>query len=159
MDRRAFLEALAVAAASGLPLASRSALAGDGDALYDIPRFGNVHLLHFTDCHAQLLPTYFREPDVNLGVGGAMGKPPHVVGTRALAAYNVAPKTREAYAYTYLDFAEAAKVYGRLGGFAHLATLVKRLKASRPGALLLDGGDNWQGSGTALWTRAQDMVD
>jgi len=69
MDRRGFLEALAVAAAAGLPIASRSALAGDGDALYDIPRFGNVHLLHFTDCHAQLLPTFFREPDVNLGVG------------------------------------------------------------------------------------------
>ncbi|HEY9237536.1 MAG TPA: thiosulfohydrolase SoxB, partial [Burkholderiaceae bacterium] len=46
-----------------------------------------------------------------------------------------------------------------VGGFAHLATLVKRLRASRPNALLLDGGDTWQGSATALWTNGQDMVD
>ena len=65
----------------------------------------------------------------------------------------------DAHAFTYLDFVEAARVYGKLGGFAHLATLVKRLKATRPGALLLDGGDTWQGSATALWTNAQDMVD
>ncbi len=159
MDRRAFLEAMAVAAASGLPLASRSALAADGDALYDLPRFGNVSLLHFTDCHAQLLPQHFREPNVNLGIGSAAGRAPHLVGEALLKTYGIAPRTREAHAFTYLDFAEAAKVYGKLGGFAHIATLVKRLKASRPGALLLDGGDSWQGSGTALWTRAQDMID
>src|SRR5206468_4601799 len=53
----------------------------------------------------------------------------------------------------------AARTYGKVGGFAHLATLVKRLKASRPSALLLDGGDTWQGSATALWTKGQDMVD
>ena len=54
--------------------------------------------------------------------------------------------------YTFIDFERAARRYGKVGGFAHLATLVKRLKASRPGALLLDGGDTWQGSATALWT-------
>ena len=159
MDRRSFLEAMAVAAATGLPIASRSALAANGKDLYDIPRFGNVSLLHFTDCHAQLLPVQFREPSVNLGVGPAFGRPPHLVGEKLLRAYGVKPGSREAHAFTYLDFTEAVRVYGRLGGFAHLSTLVKRLKASRPGALLLDGGDNWQGSGTALWTKAQDMVD
>ncbi len=46
-----------------------------------------------------------------------------------------------------------------MGGFAHLATLVSKLRSSRPGALLLDGGDTWQGSATALWTNGQDMVD
>jgi S-sulfosulfanyl-L-cysteine sulfohydrolase len=159
MDRRGFLEALAAAAAAGLPIASRGALAADADALYDIPRFGSVSLLHMTDCHAQLLPVRFREPDVNIGVGEATGKPPHVVGEAALKAYGLARGSREAHAFTHLDFVQASQAYGRLGGFAHLATLVKRLKASRPGALLLDGGDTWQGSGTSLWTRGQDMID
>ncbi len=159
MDRREFLEALAIGAAAGLPIAARGALAGDGGALYDVPRFGNVSLLHFTDCHAQLLPVHFREPDVNLGVAGSAGKPPHLVGDAFLKAYGIAAGSREAHAFTYLDFVRAAAAYGRLGGFAHLATLVKRLRASRPGALLLDGGDTWQGSGPSLWTRGQDMID
>ena len=159
MDRRSFLEALAVATASGLPFASRPALAADGSDVYDVPRFGNVSLLHFTDCHAQLLPQHFREPNVNLGLGAALGRPPHLVGETLLKSYGIAPRSREAHAFTHLEFPEAARLYGKLGGFAHLATLVKRLKASRPGALLLDGGDSWQGSGTALWTRGQDMVD
>lgn len=126
---------------------------------YDLPKFGNVHFLHFTDCHAQLLPIYFREPNVNLGIGAQEGKPPHLVGEYLLKFYGVKPGTRDAHAFTYLDFASAAKTYGKVGGFAHLATLVKQIKASRPGALLLDGGDTWQGSGTALWTNGQDMVD
>jgi sulfur-oxidizing protein SoxB len=161
MHRREFLQVLAVAAAAGFPLASRQALAAGADAakLYELPRFGNVHLLHFTDCHAQLLPVYFREPSVNIGVGGAAGKPPHLVGEHLLRHFGIAPKSIEAHAFTFLDFEAAARTYGKVGGFAHLATLVKKLKASRPGALLLDGGDTWQGSGTALWTRAQDMVD
>ena len=159
MDRRSFLEAMAVAAASGMPFASRPALAADGKDAYDVPRYGNVSLLHFTDCHAQLLPVHFREPSVNLGVGPARGKPPHLVGEHLLKAYGIAPRTREAHAFTYLDFEQAAKTYGKMGGFAHLATLVKRLRASRPGALLLDGGDSWQGSATALWTKGQDMID
>ena len=159
MDRRSFLEALAVAAASGLPLASRAALGGDGREIYDLARFGNVSLLHFTDCHAQLLPVNFREPGVNLGVGPAEGRAPHLVGEHFLKAFGIAPRTRNAYAFTYLEFEKAAQVYGRMGGFAHLATLVKQLRASRPGALLLDGGDTWQGSATALWSKGQDMVD
>jgi len=159
MDRREFLEALAIGAAAGLPLASRAALAADGEGFYDVPRYGNVSLLHFTDCHAQLLPVRFREPDVNIGVAGAAGKPPHLVGEAFLKAYGIAPGSREAHAFTYLDFTRAAQAYGKLGGFAHLATLVKRLRDSRPGALLLDGGDTWQGSGVSLWTRGQDMID
>jgi sulfur-oxidizing protein SoxB len=159
MNRRDFLEVLAAAAAAGLPLASKSALAQSADALYDVPRFGNVSLLHFTDCHAQLEPLYFREPSVNLGVGTAAGKPPHLVGDALLRHFRIAPGTRDAHAFTYLDFESAARTYGAVGGFANLATLVKRLRASRPGALLLDGGDTWQGSATSMWTRGQDMVD
>jgi S-sulfosulfanyl-L-cysteine sulfohydrolase len=159
LDRREFLQALAIAGAAGLPVASPRALAADGDAFYDIPRFGNVSLLHMTDCHAQLLPVHFREPSVNLGIGRSAGVPPHLVGRKFLDAYGIKPGTREAHAFTYLDFEHAARAYGRLGGFAHLATLVKRLRASRPGALLLDGGDTWQGSATALWTKGQDMID
>ena len=106
-----------------------------------------------------LSPIYFREPNVNLGVGAAAGQPPHLVGEHLLKHFGIAPGTRDAHAFTYLDFARAAQAYGTMGGFAHLATLVQLLKATRPGALLLDGGDTWQGSATSLWTRGQDMVD
>ena len=131
----------------------------NGEALYDIPAFGNVSLLHFTDCHAQLLPIYYREPSINLGVGSAAGKAPHLVGLPMLKAYGIQPGGRQAYAFSHLDFCAAAQAYGKVGGFAHLASLIKRLKAGRPHALLLDGGDSWQGSATALWTAGQDMVE
>ncbi|OJZ11838.1 MAG: thiosulfohydrolase SoxB [Thiobacillus sp. 63-78] len=161
MNRREFLQMLAVAAASGMALDSKSVLAGGKlpANFYDVPRHGNVSLLHFTDCHAQLLPIWFREPNVNLGVGTALGKPPHLVGQSLLKHFGIKPGSAEAYAFTYLDFTEAARVYGKVGGFAHLKTLIDKLRAQRPGALLLDGGDTWQGSATSLWTDAQDMVD
>ena len=160
LSRREFLQMLAIAAAHGMPLAGRTAEADRGDALYDLRGLrGDVTLLHFTDCHAQLLPAYFREPDVNIGIADAFGKPPHLVGEALLKHFKIAPKTRLAHAFTHLDFESAARSFGKIGGFAHLAALVKRVRAQRPGALLLDGGDNWQGSATALWTRAQDMVD
>ncbi len=160
MNRREFMQMLAVAAAGGMTLHSGFARAEKAAAaLYDMPRFGNVSLLHMTDCHAQLLPIYFREPSVNLGVGSMTGQAPHVVGEGFLKQFGIKPGSLEAHAFTYLDFVEAARTYGKVGGFAHLSTLVKKMKASRPGALLLDGGDTWQGSGTALWTNAQDMVD
>ena len=161
MNRREFLRIIAAAAAAGLPLTSRGALdLSSGDRFYDAAEpFGNVNLLHLTDCHAQLLPVYFREPNVNLGVGPAAGRPPHLVGEALLKEFGIAPGTRDAYAFTYLDFDRAARAYGRVGGFASLATLVKKLRASRPGALLVDGGDTWQGSATALWSRGQDMID
>ena len=159
MDRREFLQLLSVAAAGGLPLAQAAQRDGDGARLYAVPAYGNVHLLHFTDCHAQLQPLWFREPSLNLGVGAARGRPPHLVGRALLARYGIAPDSALAYAFTALDYTHAAKLYGRVGGFAHLATLIRRLRADRPGALLLDGGDTWQGSATALWTQGQDMID
>ena len=161
LSKREFLQVLGAASVAGMGLGRYA----DADAataeqgLYDIPRVGQVSFLHMTDCHAQLKPIYFREPNVNLGLGSMQGKLPHLVGERLLKAAGVRPGTALAHAYTYLDFEKAARRYGKVGGFAHLATLVKRLKASRPGALLLDGGDTWQGSATSLWTNAQDMVD
>jgi S-sulfosulfanyl-L-cysteine sulfohydrolase len=160
MNRREFLQVLAAASAAGMTLDAHDVLAAQGgERFYDLPRRGNVHFLHFTDCHAQLLPVWFREPNVNLGFGAANGKVPHLVGEKLLKAFGIKPGSSEAHAFTYLDFEQAAKTYGRVGGFAHMATLVKRLRASRPGALLLDGGDTWQGSATALWSNGQDMVD
>ncbi|HEV6967690.1 thiosulfohydrolase SoxB [Roseateles sp.] len=161
LSKRDFLQVLGCAAAAGLPLA-RTAQAAPAKAeaeLYELPPFGNVSLLHMTDCHAQLNPIRFREPSVNLGVGGMRGQLPHLVGEHLLKATGLRPGTATAHAFTALDFETAARRYGKVGGFAHLATLVKRLRASRPGALLLDGGDTWQGSATSLWTQAQDMVD
>jgi sulfur-oxidizing protein SoxB len=161
MRRREFLQAVAAAAVAGLPVGmSQSADDVDAERFYGaLKPFGNVALLHITDCHAQLRPVRFREPSVNLGVGEARGKPPHLVGEALLRHFNIASGTRDAYAFTYLDFERAARAYGAMGGFAHLATLIKRLRGDRPGALLLDGGDTWQGSATSLWTRGQDMVD
>lgn len=161
LSRREFLQILAVAAAQGLPLHGGSALAAAraGDLYRLGAPSGNVTLMHFTDCHAQLLPGYFREPDVNIGVGDARGRPPHLVGHALLQHFGIQPGTLEAHAYTHLDYVEAARLYGRIGGFAHLATLIRQVRAQRPGALLLDGGDNWQGSATALWSNGQDMID
>jgi len=158
MQRRDFLNVLAAGAAAGLPL-GKFAHASDGAALYDIKPFGNVNLLHFTDCHAQLKPIYFREPNVNLGFSDALGRAPHVVGEALLKQFGVKPNSAQAHAFTYLNFEKAAQTYGKVGGFAHLATLIKQIKASRPNALLLDGGDTWQGSATAMWSQGQDMID
>ena len=162
IGRREFLQLLAVASAGGMALGQKEVLAGDMAAaqkLYEMPKFGNVSFMHFTDCHAQLKPIYFREPSVNVGISEALGRPPHLVGENLLKYFKIAPGTPAAHAFTYLNFEQAAKTYGKVGGFAHLATLVKQVRASRPHALLLDGGDTWQGSATALWTNGQDMVD
>jgi sulfur-oxidizing protein SoxB len=161
LSKRDFLQVMGAASVAGMGLSrwSSADAATASAGLYDVPRFGNVSLLHFTDCHAQLKPVYFREPNMNLGVADMKGRLPHLVGEHLLKAAQVPAGTPAAHALTYLNFDEAARRYGRVGGFAHLATLVKRMKASRPGSLLLDGGDTWQGSATALWTKGQDMVD
>ena len=119
MLRRDFLHLLAAAAAAGLPVGARAALDHADERFYDaLAPIGNVHLLHFTDCHAQLLPLHFREPSVNLGAGDARGKPPHVVGDAFLKTFGIQSKTRNAHAFTHLDFTAAAQAYGRTGGFA-----------------------------------------
>ena len=162
LSRREFLQMLAAASAAGMAIGStrETAVAAPRPYLYELPPYGNLSLLHFTDCHAQLLPIYFREPNVNLGVGAAKGRAPHLVGEALLKHFRIPPNSADAHAFTYLNFADAAREYGMVGGFAHLATLVKSLRASRPGrTLLMDGGDTWQGSATALWTNGQDMVD
>ncbi|MFZ9468156.1 MAG: thiosulfohydrolase SoxB [Limnohabitans sp.] len=161
LNKREFLQVLGAGAVSGMGLSAWAQADANraGQAMYDIPAFGNVSLLHMTDCHAQLLPVFFREPSINMGIGSMRGQLPHLVGEHLLRFAKVPANTPMAHALTHLDFERAAQRYGKVGGFAHLATLVKRLKANRPGALLLDGGDTWQGSGTALWTQGQDMVD
>ncbi len=160
MDRREFLRLMGLAGMAGvLPGCAAGPGRSDPDP-YLSGAFGNVRLLHFTDSHAQLMPVYFREPSVNIGIAEALGRPPHLVGKRMLDFAGIEPGSREAHALTYLNFEEAARRYGKVGGFAHLHTLIKLLREeSGPGnSLLLDGGDTWQGSGTALWTRGQDMV-
>jgi len=165
LSKRDFLQVLTAASVAGMGLTryedADAATAEQG--LYDLPPLGSgpgfVSFLHMTDCHAQLLPIYFREPSVNLGLAGMKGQLPHLVGEHLLKRSGLRPGSAMAHAFTFIDFERAARRYGKVGGFAHLTTLVKRLKASRPGALLLDGGDTWQGSATSLWTNAQDMVD
>jgi len=142
LQRREFLRLLALAAAADAGLRPGASEAQATAGLYDVPPFGNVSLLHLTDVHGQLLPVYFREP----------------LGEHFLTKYNLKAGSPLAHAFTHLDFENAARRYGKVGGFAHLATLVKRLRASRPQALLLDGGDTWQGSATSLWTRGADMI-
>jgi len=157
LNRREFIQLLSLAAAAGLPLTGRSS-SSDPAQIYDLPPFGNVSLLHFTDCHAQLLPLYFREPSANIGLGDAFGRVPHRVGSYFLDHFSIPQGSPEAYAYTCLDFESMARQFGKVGGFAHLATLIKRIRALRPHSLLLDGGDTLQGSATALWTQGRDMI-
>jgi sulfur-oxidizing protein SoxB len=160
MNRREFLQIMAIATAGGFVLNSEAShAASDASRMYDLPRRGNVSFMHITDSHAQLYPIHFREPAINLGVGAMSGQAPHLVGNALLKRFGIKPGTAQAHAFTSLNFIEAAKSYGKVGGFAHLATLVKQMRASRPGALLLDGGDTWQGSGQALWSNGQDMIE
>lgn len=161
LNRREFLNVMAAGSAAGMfgSWAGAAAASTKGDKLYDIPKYGNVSFMHFTDCHAQLIPIYFREPSVNIGLGVMNGRPPHFVGEEFLKFHKVPAKTALSHAFTYLDFEKSAKAYGKVGGFAHLSTLIKKIRADRPNAFLLDGGDTWQGSATALWTNGQDMVD
>ncbi len=164
LSRREFLQMLSTAYAAGF---WRNGLAHGGlnpsskeaKNLYDIHPFGNVSLLHYTDCHAQLLPIYYREPDTHIGTGAMTGEIPHLVGKYFLEKFNIPRNSPEAYALAYMNFSELARKYGAMGGFPCIATLVKQMRASRPGSLLLDSGDTWQGSATALWTNAQDMID
>src|ERR1700722_9330236 len=159
MRRRDFLKLTGAAALSGgLPRFARGA---DNAGVYDLERFGNARILHMTDTHAQLMPVYFREPSVNLGIGSMQGKPPHLVGRAFLDRFGIRPDSADAYAFTFLDFEKGAARFGKLGGFAHLKTLIDRLRndvgAGR--SLLLDGGDLWQGTGQANTLQGADMVE
>jgi sulfur-oxidizing protein SoxB len=159
VTRRDFLKLIAIAGALGAT--GRSALwaALAPEQLLAFEPLGNVTLLHTTDSHATLLPVHYREPDTLLGVGSEKGQPPYLTGVELLKFYRLARGDAQAYALTHLDFAELARRFGRMGGFAHIATLVRRVRAERPGrTLYLDGGDTLQGSATSLWTNAEDMV-
>jgi S-sulfosulfanyl-L-cysteine sulfohydrolase len=156
--RRDFLKLTSAALAAGLSSVARSA---DNAGVYDLERFGNARILHITDTHAQLLPGYFREPSVNLGLGAMAGRPPHLVGRAFLDRFGIAPDSADAYAFTSLDFEKSAARFGKLGGFAHLKTLIDRLRsdAGPDRSLLLDGGDSWQGTGLANTMRGAGMVE
>jgi sulfur-oxidizing protein SoxB len=146
----------AAALTGGLPRIGHTA-----DGVYDLERFGNARILHMTDTHAQLLPVYFREPSVNLGIGAMQGRPPHLVGRAFLDRFGIKPDSANAYAFTFLDFEKSAARFGRLGGFAHLKTLIDRLRndVGLGNAMLLDGGDLWQGTGLAKAMQGADMVE
>jgi S-sulfosulfanyl-L-cysteine sulfohydrolase len=156
--RRDFIKLTGAAALA--PVLPRLARAADNAGVYDFERFGNARILHLTDTHAQLMPVYFREPSVNLGIGAMTGKPPHLVGRAFLDRFGIKPDSADAYAFTFLDFEKSAARFGRLGGFAHLKTLIDRLRndAGAGRALLLDGGDLWQGTGLANTMQGADMV-
>lgn len=162
LSRRDILQAGAAAAVlmGGTPLGAVAAAQKISQA--DLLRFqplGQVTLLHFTDIHAQIVPLHFREPSVNIGVGAALGLPPHLVGSHLLKQFGIKTGSAEAHALAYNDFVQLAKDYGRLGGLAQMATLIKAIRAERPNnTLLLDGGDTWQGSYTSLAEKGGDMV-
>ncbi len=160
VTRRDFMKLLAIAGGLGITDRDRLWAALSPERLLEFEPLGNVTLLHMTDSHATLLPVHFREPDTLLGVGPEKGRPPFLTGEAFLAHYGLTRGSAEAHALTYLDFAELARRFGRMGGYAHIATLVGQVRAERPGrTLLLDGGDTLQGSATSLWTDAQDMVE
>ena len=157
--RREFLTLAGAAAVSGsIPRLARGA---ETSSVYDLERFGNARILHLTDTHAQLKPVYFREPGVNLGVGAMAGQPPHLVGRAFLDRFGIRPDSADAYAFTCVEFEKAAPRFGKLGGFAHLKTLIDRLRSDvgQGRSMLLDGGDLWQGSGLANTVQGADMVE
>jgi sulfur-oxidizing protein SoxB len=162
ISRRHFVQAgLAAAATTGTPgawsrLAAQQALTQD--QLLQFDAFGNVSLIHLTDIHAQTMPVWFREPSVNLGVGDVSGLPPHLTGAAFREAFGIEEGSAWDYALTADDFVALAREYGRMGGLDRIATVVKAIRADRPDALLLDGGDTWQGSLPALRTQGGDMV-
>ena len=159
VTRRDLIKLAATAAAAGLTPRTLAEADSAAERLLDFEPLGNVTLLHLTDTHATLLPSYFREPDTLLGVGDERGKPPYLTGAALLSAYGLTPGSAAAHALTHVDFPALAARYGRMGGYAHLATLVKRVRAERAGrTLVLDGGDALQGSATALWSRGEDML-
>ncbi|WP_432449997.1 thiosulfohydrolase SoxB [Aliiroseovarius marinus] len=165
ISRRDFLQvsmaASALYGASGFgnwaKLAAQQALTQDDLLKFDT--FGNVSLIHITDIHAQLKPIYFREPEINLGVGAANGQMPHVTGADFRKAYGIEDGSPNAYALTYNDFSSLAQAYGKVGGMDRVATVVNAIRADRPDALLLDGGDTWHGSYTCHHTEGQDVVN
>ena len=157
--RRELLKAsVAATLSAGLPRLARGA---DTASVYDLERFGNARILHITDTHAQLRPVFFREPSVNIGVGAMAGQPPHLVGKAFLDRFGIRPDSADAYAFTCVEFEKAASRFGRLGGFAHLKTLIDKLRADvgERRSLLLDGGDLWQGTGLANTMKGADMVE
>src|SRR4249919_1872423 len=159
--RRDFLTLAGAATLSGT-LPRVGAQAADNNAgVYDLERFGNARILHMTDVHAQLRPVFFREPSVNIGVGSMRGNPPHLVARAFLDRFAIRPDSADAYAFTCIEFEKAAGRFGKLGGFAHIKTLVDRLRSDvgTGRSLLLDGGDLWQGSGLANTMQGADMVD
>lgn len=162
MGRREFIYMMAVLGAAPVFANSHTRITQNNNLrdYYKLKSFGNARLLHITDSHAQLKPVYFREPSVNIGLFGNYGKPPHIVGKNFLKYYGIKNDPRLEYAFTCIDFAKHAKVMGKMGGFAELATVIKFLRNDfgHDKTLLLDGGDTWQGSWTALKTRGQDMV-
>src|ERR1700754_1036041 len=146
IHRRDFLK-LSGAALSGSII--RGVRAADTPGIYDLDRFGNARVLHITDTHAQLQPVYFREPSVNIGIGEMAGQPPHLVAKAFLDRYGIRPDSAEAYALTSVDFEKAAPRFGKLGGFAHLKTLIDRLRndVGPGGRWRPNGGDPWPGTG------------
>lgn len=164
LTRRDFIKVLGAGSATGLIGAgyvNRHSLFAQ-DNKYEVAKTGNARILHITDTHGNLLPNYFREPNVNLGFGKAFGQLPHIVGNNLLKEIGIKPDSPEAYAFTYNNFEELAHKYGKTGGFGQIKTVLDSLRDSAGGiknTLTLDGGDTWQGSGTSLWTRGGDMVE
>ncbi|HIP61531.1 MAG TPA: thiosulfohydrolase SoxB [Sulfurovum sp.] len=162
MSRREFVYMMAVLGAAPVFANSHTRMTDTNNLgdYYKLKSFGNVRLMHMTDCHAQLLPVYFREPSVNLGFYSNYGKPPHIVGDKLLDHFGIKGNKRLEYAYSCVNYAKHAETMGRVGGFAQIKTVVDFLRGSfgKDKTLMLDGGDTWQGSWTSLQTRGKDMV-
>ncbi len=165
LTRRDFIKVMGAGSAAGMISGcggDASAKLASQDNMYEVPKTGNARILHITDTHGNLLPNYFREPNVNLGFGKTFGQLPHVVGSNLLKEIGVKPGSPEAYAFTYNNFEDLAAKYGKTGGFGQIKTVLESLRESAGGVqntLTVDGGDTWQGSGTSLWTRGADMVE
>ena len=128
MDRREFCKTLGLI---GLAPGISACVSSIPDALYPASDFGNVTLLHLTDCHAQLLPIYYREPSRPFGIS-----PYHKIfelsGQSFLKFFGFKPGTREAYAFTHLNFAEGGGSFWKNRRFCLFGNFNQATKKRQP---------------------------
>ena len=151
LSRRSFLKTAGILGASAI---------FNPAGLLKFKPIGNLTIIWNSDSHAHLYPMLYREPSVNIGPRGMNGRPGHLVGDAFNLYYDINPKSAMGYFCSYTDFENNAKEYGLMGGYAHMASVINKIRDERYGkTILLDTGDSWQGTGIALLTKGRAVCN